>query len=66
MAVKKLVEINPIPYLLIDVRHPDAARTEPKPFENAINIPGTFPPPINLVVFHLGEGIRIGKFGRKC
>nr|PNR62034.1 hypothetical protein PHYPA_000458 [Physcomitrium patens] len=41
MAVKKLVEINPIPYLLIDVRHPDAARTEPKPFENAINIPET-------------------------
>lgn len=40
MAVKKLVELDPTPYLLIDVRHPDASRTEPKLFDNVINIPG--------------------------
>jgi len=40
MVVKKLVELDPIPYLLIDVRHPDAARMEPKPFVKSINITG--------------------------
>jgi len=41
MAVKKLVELDPTPFLLIDVRHPDAAQKEPKLFEIVINIPGT-------------------------
>ncbi|XP_024389042.1 uncharacterized protein [Physcomitrium patens] len=40
-AVRKLVELDPTPYLLIDVRHPDAARVTPKLFENVINIPET-------------------------
>ena len=44
LAVKKLVELDPTPYLLIDVRHPDSSRMEPKLFEDSINIPGTFSP----------------------
>ena len=44
LAVKKLVELDPTPHLLIDVRHPDSYRMEPKLFENCINIPGTFCP----------------------
>ncbi|XP_024369153.1 uncharacterized protein [Physcomitrium patens] len=41
MAVKKLVELDPVPHHLIDVRHPDATRMEPKLFESVINIPET-------------------------
>lgn len=40
IAVKKLVELDPTPYLLVDVRHPDAPRMEFKLFEESINIPG--------------------------
>ncbi|KAG0562048.1 hypothetical protein M758_9G127800 [Ceratodon purpureus] len=41
LAVKKLVELDPTPYLLIDVRYPDAPRLDPVLFENSINIPET-------------------------
>lgn len=50
MAVKKLVELDPTTYHLIDVR--PAGRAEPsKIFKKAINIPGTIPhhcPSFNL------------------
>jgi len=39
-AVQKLVELDPTPHLLIDVRFPDAVRADSKLFEDAINIPG--------------------------
>ncbi|KAL3689095.1 hypothetical protein R1sor_015404 [Riccia sorocarpa] len=38
-AVKKMVELDPVPHILIDVRFPSAVRDAPSPFETAINIP---------------------------
>lgn len=60
MAVKKLVELDPVPHHLIDVRHPDATRMEPKLFESVINIPGKLHQSLFALVFHVGGGIRIG------
>lgn len=60
MAVKKLVELDPTPYLLIDVRHPDASRMEPKLFDSVINIPGT---PKSLLPFNVLHGrFMVNKF----
>ncbi|BFI34033.1 hypothetical protein MPTK2_4g20300 [Marchantia polymorpha subsp. ruderalis] len=39
VAVKKMVELDPVPHLLVDVRFPGAVRDAPSPFETAVSIP---------------------------
>jgi hypothetical protein len=41
LAVQKLIELDPTPYILIDVRFPDASQLDLIPFDNVIHIPGT-------------------------
>ncbi|CAM6020123.1 unnamed protein product [Sphagnum balticum] len=39
LAVQKLIELDPTPYILIDVRFPDASQLDLIPFDNVIHIP---------------------------
>ncbi|CAM6090043.1 unnamed protein product [Calypogeia fissa] len=39
VAVKRLVELDPVRYVFVDVRFPDAVKESPAPFEAVLNIP---------------------------
>ncbi|KAL2631203.1 hypothetical protein R1flu_015889 [Riccia fluitans] len=39
IAVKKMIQLDPVPHILVDVRFPSAVTDAPSPFEMAINIP---------------------------
>lgn len=41
VAVKRLVELDPVQYVFVDVRFASAVKDSPAPFEAVLNIPGS-------------------------